>query len=53
MHEHVSYNKYYKIFSDFSEATAEFFRHIGEKKRLLRARITNNFQTIEAPHFAF
>lgn len=53
MHEHVSYNTYYEKFSDFVEATANFFRHIGKKKKLLRSRITDNFQIIEPPKFAF
>ena len=53
MHEHVSYNKYYDSFLDFSNATAEFFRHVAKKKKLLRLRITDNFQTIQPPSFAF
>ncbi len=53
MHEYVSYNTYYEKFSDFTEATANFFRHIGKKKKLLRSRITDNFQTIGKPKFAF
>jgi len=52
MHEHVSYNKYYEKFSEFSEATLHFFRHIGKKKKLLRTRITDNFQIINSPLFA-
>lgn len=52
MHEHVSYNKYYEKFSDFTEATQHFFRHIGKKKKLLRSRITDNFQTLQEPMFA-
>lgn len=52
MHEHVSYNKYYEKFSEFTEATLHFFRHIGKKKTLLRARITDNFQIIHSPILA-
>lgn len=52
MHEHVSYNKYYEKFSEFTEATLHFFRHVGKKKNLLRARITDNFQTLSSPLFA-
>jgi transposase len=53
MHEHVTYNKYYEKFADFTEAIAEFFKTIGRKKRLLRSRITDNFQTLESMNFAF
>ena len=52
MHEQVSYNKYYEKFSEFSDATLKFFRHIGKKKTLLRARITDNFQILNSPIFA-
>ncbi len=52
MHEQVTYNKYYEKFSDFTEAIKHFFRHIGKKKRLLRSRITDNFQILEKPVFA-
>lgn len=46
MHEQVTYNKYYKSFSDFTEAIKYFFRHVGKKKSLLASRITDNFQTL-------
>ena len=49
MHEQVSYNKYYEKFSEFTEATLHFFRHIGKKKNLLLARITDNFQILNLP----
>ncbi len=52
MHEYVSYNKYYEKFSEFSDATLNFFKHIGKNKKLLRARITDNFQIINSPLFA-
>lgn len=52
MHEHVTYNRYYEKFDDFTEAIRHFFRHIGKKKSLLRSRITDNFQLINAPKFA-
>lgn len=52
MHEKVSANKYYETFSDFTEATLNFFRNIGKNKLLLRSRITDNFQIIHSPLFA-
>ena len=52
MHEQVTYNQYYKTFSDFTEAIKYFFRHIGKKKSLLRSRITDNFQVLGAVNFA-
>lgn len=52
MHEHVSYNRYYEKFVDFTEATLSFFRNIGRKKRLLRARISDKFQIVDKPNFA-
>jgi|SaaInlLV_10m_DNA_2_1039722.scaffolds.fasta_scaffold31642_1 transposase len=52
MHEQVTYNRYYEKFSDFTEAIQYFFRHIGKKKRLLRSRITDNFQVLDSPMFA-
>ena len=52
MHEQVSYNKYYEKFSEFTEATLKFFRHIGKNKKLLQARITDNFQILNSPMFA-
>lgn len=53
MHEEVTYNRYYQKFSDFTEAIQHFFRHIGKKKSLLADRITDNFQKLEPPNFAF
>jgi transposase len=52
MHEHVTYNQYYEKFSQFSDATNNFLKTIGRKKKLLRARITDNFQIIQSPMFA-
>ena len=52
MHERVTYNKYYESFSDFSEATVDFFRNIGRNKSILRSRITDNFQILHSPLLA-
>lgn len=52
MHEQVSYNKYYEKFSEFTDATLEFFRTIARKKKLLQSRITDNFQILDSPRFA-
>lgn len=52
MHEEVSYNKYYSKFSEFTDATLEFFRNIGRRKKILRSRITDNFQIINSPLLA-
>jgi transposase len=53
MHEWVTYNKYYEKFADFTEAITNFFKTIGRKKRLLRSRITDNFQKLDSVQFAF
>ena len=52
MHEQVTYNQYYQKFSEFREAIRYFFRHVGKKKRLLRSRLTDNFQILHSPIFA-
>ena len=52
MHEQVTYNRYYESFADFTDAIKHFFRHIGKKKSLLRARINDNFQLLDEPNFA-
>ena len=52
LHEKVTYNKYYETFSDFTEATLNFFKNIGRNKSLLRSRITDNFQVMHSPLFA-
>lgn len=53
MHENITYNKYYGKFIDFSEATIGFFKSIGRKKKILRKRITDNFQILHSPMFVF
>ena len=53
LHEHVTYNKYYAKFIDFTEAITKFFRNIGKKKRLLRSRINDNFHLLDSYNFAF
>jgi transposase len=52
MHERVTYNKYYENFSDFTQATINFFRQIGKNKAILQSRITDNFQTLPSTRFA-
>lgn len=52
MHEQVTYNQYYQKFSEFREAIRHFFRHVGKKKKLLRSRLTDNFQILNSPIFA-
>lgn len=52
MHEAVTYNRYYENFESFTKAMRHFFRHIGKKKRLLRTRISDNFQVLQVPNFA-
>ena len=46
MHERVTYNQYYEKFAHFKDAIMEFFRNIKRHKKILRARITDNFQTL-------
>jgi transposase len=52
MHEHVTYNKYYEKFSEFTDAVLDFFKTIGRKKTILKSRITDNFQIL-GNEFAF
>ncbi len=52
MHEAVTYNRYYEKFLDFREASLNFFKRVGRRKALLRKRITDKFQIIDAPIFA-
>lgn len=47
MHERVRYNKYHSTFSDFTDATVGFFKNIGRQKKILRDRITDNFQIMQ------
>ena len=53
MHEQVTYNQYYQKFCEFSTAIKHFFKHIGRKKKLLRSRLTDNFQILHSPIFAY
>jgi len=52
MHEKIRYNKYYSKFSEFTDATLGFLKSIGRKKKILRDRITDNFQILHSPVFA-
>jgi transposase len=52
MHEDVRYNKYYGKFSEFADTALGFFKNIGRKKKILRNRITDNFQILNSPLFA-
>ena len=52
MHEQVTYNQYYQKFREFRDAIKHFFRHVGKKKKLLRSRLTDNFQILHSPVFA-
>lgn len=52
MHEYVTYNQYYEKFRYFRDAILNFFKTIGRKKRLLRARINDNFNLLQAPNLA-
>ncbi len=52
LHEQVTCNRYYKTFVEFTDSVVRFFRHIGKKKKLLRSRITDNFQIFPPSNFA-
>jgi transposase len=52
MHEYVTYNKYYGKFKEFEQAILKFFKTIGKKKKLLRARINDNFNLLQSPILA-
>lgn len=52
MHEHVTYNQYYKKFQDFKFSVVRFLKTIGRKKKLLKSRITDNFNLLQSPMFA-
>jgi transposase len=52
MHEYVTYNQYYEKFKDFKDATLNFLKTISRKKKLLRARINDNFNLLQSPIFA-
>ena len=53
LHEHVTYNKYYGSFADFTGATLHFLKNIGRKKIILRKRINDNFQVLHSLKPAF
>lgn len=46
MHEHVTYNRYYSKFADFTEGISNFFRNIENYKPIIQARINDNFQQL-------
>ncbi len=46
MHEHVTYNRYYPKFSDFTEGILSFFSEIENYKSIIQARINDNFQRL-------
>ena len=52
MHECVTYNQYYETFQDFKCSVIHFFKTISRKKKLLRSRITDNFNLIQSPILA-
>jgi transposase len=52
MHEHVRYNCYYEKFSEFTDAIENFFKTISRKKKILKRRITDNFQSFDDISFA-
>jgi transposase len=52
MHESVTYNKYYASFTEFTDATIDFFKSIGRKKSILRSRVTDNFRVLHSPILA-
>ncbi len=46
MHEHVTYNRYYPKFADFTEGILSFFRNIENYKSIIQSRINDNFQRL-------
>lgn len=52
MHECVTYNQYYEKFEDFKYSVTHFLKTIGRKKKLLRSRITDNFNLLQSPILA-
>lgn len=52
MHEAVRYNQYYGKFSEFADATLDFFKSVGRRKNILRERVTDNFQILHSPLLA-
>ena len=47
MHQHVTYNRYYPKFSDFTEAILGFFDNIGFYLDIIGCRINDNFQRLK------
>jgi len=52
MRESVTYNQYYEKFTEFTDATLQFLKTIGRKKRILRSRINDHFQRLHPANFA-
>jgi len=47
MHEHVTYNRYYPKFADFTEAILGFFENIDSYQDIIKRRINDNFQRLK------
>lgn len=47
MHEHVTYNRYYSKFADFTEGILEFFENLGSYQDIIKHRINDNFQRLK------
>lgn len=47
MHEQVTYNHYYRTFSDFTEKILGFFKNIDDYSDIIQSRINDNFQRLE------
>lgn len=52
MHEYVTYNQYYGKFEDFKCSLINFLKTIGRQKKILRSRITDNFNLLQSPILA-
>lgn len=52
-HECVTRNRYYEKFAGFTDAALNFFKGLGKMKKILQLRITDNFQILNLPNFAF
>lgn len=46
MHKQVTYNRYYEKFKDFCNAIMGFFEDIEQYSKIIRSRITDNFQRL-------
>lgn len=44
LHEHVTYNRYYPKFADFTEGILGFFKNIEKYQTIIQDRINDNFQ---------